>query len=81
MRHISRDIQSMAMRLIFIDRLRKRTNKKLIILYTHETKVNLEKIEHVMDESLQSAAALGITVKFASGPHETANLLLEQAGD
>jgi hypothetical protein len=71
----------MAMRLIFIDRMRKRTNKKLIILYTHETNVNLEKIKQVMDESLQSAAALGITVKFTSGPIETANALLEQAGE
>ena len=81
MRHLGKEIQTMAMRLIFIDRMRKRTNKKLIIVYTHETKVNFETIKNIMDESVQSAGALGITVKFASGPFETANLLLEQAGD
>jgi transcriptional regulator with XRE-family HTH domain len=74
---LRKTIQKLAMRLIFVDRLRKRTNKKLIIVYTHESSVDLTKVAVEMEESIQSAAALGIAIKFASGPMITAQTLFE----
>jgi hypothetical protein len=74
---LRKTIQKLAMRLIFVDRLRKRTNKKLIIVYTHESSVDLTKVAVEMEESVQSAAALGIVIKFASGPMVTAQTLFE----
>lgn len=74
---LSKTIQKLAMRLIFVDRLRKRTNKKLIIVYTHESSVDLTRVAVEMEESVRSAAALGIAIKFASGPMITAQTLFE----
>jgi transcriptional regulator with XRE-family HTH domain len=72
MRTLRRSIQNKMMELCFIDRMKKRTSKKLILISTFEKGLKLLKLEENLDELIHSSELLGVHVRFASGPLEVA---------
>lgn len=67
-----RSLQTRMMELCFIDRMKKRTSKKLILVSTYEKGLNLDTLVKRFEELIHSSELLGIQVHFASGPLEVA---------
>ena len=72
MRTLRRSLQNKMMELIFIDRMKKRTSKKMILISLYEKGLKLNALDKHLDEIIHSAELLGIQVRFASGPLEVA---------
>ena len=72
MRVLRRSLQNKMMELCFVDRMKKRTSKKLILVSTFEKGLKLFPLEEKLDELIHSSELLGVQVRFASGPLEVA---------
>jgi transcriptional regulator with XRE-family HTH domain len=72
MRTLRRSLQNKMMELIFIDRMKKRTSKKMILISLYEKGLKLNALDKHLDEIIHSAELLGVQVRFASGPLEVA---------
>ncbi len=72
MRTLRRSLQNKMMELIFIDRMKKRTSKKMILISLYEKGLKLNALDKHLDEMIHSAELLGVQVRFASGPLEVA---------
>ena len=71
-RNLRRSLQTKMMELCFVDRMKKRTSKKLILVSTFEKGLALNRLEKHLEELIHSSELLGIQVRFASGPLEVA---------
>ena len=60
------------MELCFIDRMKKRTARKMVLISTFETDLNLERLEEHLKPLINSSELIGVQVQFASGPVQVA---------
>lgn len=65
------------MELCFVDRMKKRTSKKLILASTYETGLDLNRLRLEFKEFRSSALKLGVATRFVSGPSEVAALIAQ----
>lgn len=70
---LRRNLQTKMMELCFIDRMKKRTSKKLILVSTFEKGLNLKPLNEYFDDLIHSSELLGVQVRFVSGPLEAAD--------
>lgn len=63
--------------LVLVDRMQNRAAKKMLLFYTHENGINMLPMHEQLGDYVQSAAMLGVTVEFASGPNQTAYKIAE----
>ena len=71
-RNLKRYIQDHLMELCFIDRMKKRTARKMVLISTFETDLNLERLEEHLKPLINSSELIGVQVQFASGPVQVA---------
>jgi transcriptional regulator with XRE-family HTH domain len=71
-RKLRKTLQTRMMELCFIDRMKKRTSKKMILVSTYEKGLKLHRLEEHLAELIHSSELLGVQVQFASGPLEVA---------
>jgi transcriptional regulator with XRE-family HTH domain len=77
LRVLRRVLQTRMMELCFIDRMKKRTSKKLILVSTYEKGLKLYRLEEHLDELIHSSELLGVQIQFASGPLEVAEKIAD----
>ena len=74
---LRRGLQTRIMELCFIDRMKKRTSKKLILVSTYEKGLKPYRLEEHLDELIHSSELLGVQIQFASGPLDLAKKIAD----
>lgn len=59
--------------LLLVDRIQNRSAKKMVVFATYENNLDLSKLKERFSSHINSAALLGITLAFSSGPEQTAS--------
>ncbi|NDF60678.1 MAG: XRE family transcriptional regulator, partial [Crocinitomicaceae bacterium] len=72
-----RSLHNKIMELCFLDRLKKRTSRKLVLASTYETGIDLHQLRLEFKDFRLSALKLGIPIRFVSGPAEVASLIAQ----
>ena len=72
MRVLARSLQTKIMELIFADRMKKRTSKKMVLVTSFQKGLKLERLEKHFEDLTNSSELLGVQIQFASGPVEAA---------
>jgi hypothetical protein len=65
-------LQTKMMELIFADRMKKRTSKKMVLVTSFQQGLKLERLEKDFEDLTNSSELLGVHIQFASGPLEAA---------
>ena len=63
--------------LVLVDRMQNRAAKKMIMFCSYEKDIDMEPLRERFDQHVQSAALLGVSVEFASGPNGAAFKIAE----
>ncbi len=63
--------------LLLVDRMQNRSAKKMLLLCSSEKRLDLSKLEENFTDIVQSAALLGVKIKFAVGPEGAAQAIAE----
>ena len=71
-RQLRKSTQTKMMELIFADRMKKRTSKKMVLVTSFQKGLNLEQLEKDFEDLRNSSELLGVQIQFASGPLEAA---------
>jgi transcriptional regulator with XRE-family HTH domain len=71
-RQLRKLLQTKMMELIFADRMKKRTSKKMVLVTSFQKGLKLERLEKDFEDLTKSSELLGVQVQFASGPLEAA---------
>ena len=74
-RSLRRSLQTKMMELCFVDRMKKRTSKKMVLVTSFEKGLKLERLEKHLEELSNSSELLGVQIQFASGPLEAAEMI------
>jgi hypothetical protein len=75
LRTLRKMLQTKMMELCFIDRMKKRTSKKLIVVSSLEKGLNLDSLTQNLGELIRSSELLGVAIQFTSGPLQVAECI------
>jgi transcriptional regulator with XRE-family HTH domain len=75
LRTLRKSLQTKMMELCFIDRMKKRTSKKLIVVSSLEKGLNLDPLTQNLGELIRSSELLGVAIQFTSGPLQVAECI------